>query len=194
MLDLSLILNLTYVDVFIGTTSAVLGLTTGVIYSQAIKTKVKSYAITILEKSIDFYVDLKWYVKNTNDEKDLNNGLNISWDLKTEDYGIYKINDNRYLSFKVDIDLSKIEFNMCKDDVQIENIKLFNFKIQYVNDTLPIEKFNIIKQTLAMCCGPNCTFPCGVPKMEQLRKFNDAFLDVTKIIINLNNYEEYIIF
>ncbi len=158
-------------------------------YTDKIST-LKSCGVNILSKSIDMYVELKWYFKSGDQEyeqaKDEEVKKNIPvWDFKNADYGIYRINKEYFLSFKLDKDLSKIDFN---DGTEILNIKIFKKESENPN-----ENDKIIKETIKMCSGPNFTFPCGIPTLNQLRKFKDEFADVNKIIVNMTNYEEYII-
>jgi hypothetical protein len=158
-------------------------------YNDKIST-LKCCGFNIVSKSIDMYVELKWYFKSgeqaDEDNKDEEVKKNIPvWDFKNSDYGIYRINKEYYLSFKLDKDLSQIDFN---DGTEILNIKIFKKESDNPN-----ENETIIKETIKMCCGPNFTFPCGIPTLNELRKFKDEFADVTKIIVNMTNYEEYVI-
>ena len=164
-------------------------------YNDKIST-LKSCGINILSKSIDMYVDLKWYFKSEDQayeyeqakDEEVKIKKNIAvWDFKNADYGIYRINKEYYLSFKLDKDLSQIDFN---DETEISNIKIFKLPSENLTEN---ENEKIIKETIKMCCGPNSMFPCGLPTVNQLKKFKDEFADVTKIIVNMTNYEEYVI-
>jgi hypothetical protein len=166
-----------------------IGVTSKMLFDIA-KPHLKNYTVKLVSKSIDFYVDLKWKYLYTTTTPELSPTI-ATWKHKNEYFGVYKVNDKEYISFNLDKDLSKVIYDET-NDTKIENIKLYT-KDSVKN--LMSDKSNKLQDIIISCGGPNLMFQGGVPTLKQL-KLLDAFnsLDnITRIIINLSNYEEYII-
>ena len=59
-----------------------------------------------------------------------------------------------------------------------------------MSDTLTL---SVALDILRACSGPDAMFQCGVPTLNQIKSLdsNNLLGDVTKIIVNLTNYEEF---
>lgn len=140
-------------------------------------------------KTIDLYVELKWKLSDILGSPDVPVALpksEIKWITKKDNYGIYEIDSERYISFNVSVEPKKHH-----ESGEIENIKAIGIDGKIV--TLSREVKDIIKQ----CAGHGCIFDHGVPTLEQLQSLEDVDVSelkrIKKIIINTCAYDEYIL-
>lgn len=149
------------------------------------KPVIKKLAGKAISRAIDIYIDVKWrYRSNPSIEKKVT--FSPVWIDKTDSYGVYTVENKKYISFNTEKDLSGI---IIDNDTEIDNIKLYNGQTP-VSDTLTL---SVALDILRACSGPDAMFQCGVPTLNQIKSLdsNNLLGDVTKIIVNLTNYEEF---
>jgi hypothetical protein len=150
----------------------------------------KGWAVKLASRAIDAYIELKWMLAAPVEQQEKpsqEEQAKPEWLLETENYKIYKLNDEAYITFNMTHQPS-LHF----EDGTIEDIIVLR------NDNTKAAPSETLKEVLIKCGGHGCTFSSGVPTLEQLSllpsaEITEELKNVKKIIINTTTFEEHVV-
>ncbi len=152
----------------------------------------KVWAVKLASRAIDAYIELKWMLAPPQEQHEQDQSKDqprhqLEWLLETENYKIYKLNDEVYITFNMTHQPS-LHF----EDGTIEDIVVVR------KDDTKVAPSETLKEVLIKCGGHGCTFASGVPTLEQLASLPSSEIaeelkDVKKIIINTTTFEEHVL-